>query len=153
MANVIVTLNTRKHGSFELVLSEEFLPLYEKYDWRIVRLESQKTFKIIRILPFSSTVVFPRELLNAQPGEYVFYKDRDFRNNTKENLVKCTRSCYQAYHAKCKNPFGYKGVRRAQTKREGYVSRIMVNQEIHHIGTYLTVEEAARAYDKEAKLS
>jgi hypothetical protein len=74
--------------------------------------------------------------------------DRNKLNNTRSNLRLATRSQNQFNRSKNKNnTSGYKGVTANNNK---WIARIRIAGNRFNLGTYETLEEAARAYDKAA---
>tara|TARA_R110000868_G_scaffold282859_1_gene543141 strand:+ start:335 stop:802 length:468 start_codon:yes stop_codon:yes gene_type:complete len=75
--------------------------------------------------------------------------DRDKRNNKIENLREATWSQNLANRGKNKNnTSGFKGV---MPNGKNWGARIQVNRKYIWLGTFGTAEEAAQAYDREAK--
>lgn len=95
-------------------------------------------------------VLAHRLILGFPPKNvYVDHIDMNGLNNQKSNLRKCTRNQNCQYARKRKdNTSGYRGV---NFHRGYYIARIRVNCKRYYIGNFKTAEEAARAYDREAK--
>ena len=80
------------------------------------------------------------------------HKDRDGLNNRRSNLRKCTRSD-QAYNTKklANNTSGFMGV--SWDRQSGkWKAQIMSDSRHIALGRFLSKEEAARAYDKAARI-
>lgn len=99
----------------------------------------------------STTIKMHREILGAKPGSTVDHRDGDGLNNTRENL----RICTQAENVRNKrmrsdNTSGYKGVW-WRKNRSRWTATIDVDGVRTWLGSFLTAEDAARAYDAAAK--
>lgn len=80
------------------------------------------------------------------------HKDRDYLNNQKENLRKCTASQNMANRAKYGNYSSkYKGV--SYCKRDDcWRAHIQINGKTKSLGTFMTERAAAISYNIEAKV-
>jgi hypothetical protein len=90
-----------------------------------------------------------RIIMNAPSKMDVDHINHDTLNNQKFNLRTCTRSqnkCNSKKHTD--NTSGFKGVTASGKK---WLVQIQINNKTTCVGTYLTPEEAARAYDEAAK--
>jgi len=95
------------------------------------------------------TVFMHRVVARTPNNMQTDHVDRNPLNNTEKNLRACTVSQNQRNRGKAaNNTSGYKGV---AAHGKGWEAKIKVNNKIHHLGTYATVELAARAYDEAAK--
>lgn len=97
------------------------------------------------------TIPLANFILRVDRNFIVDHKNRDYRNNTKENLRIATKSQNQANREKqSNNRSGYKGV--SWFKRDccwrAYITKKSVQ---YHLGYFADPIEAAKAYDKEAK--
>lgn len=77
----------------------------------------------------------------------VDHRNGDGLDNRRNNLRACTRSQNMANASYRRGVSGYRGVTRY---RRRWRAQITVNRKCHHVGTYDTPEEAARAYDARA---
>lgn len=87
-----------------------------------------------------------RVILGAGSGVIVDHIDGNGLNNTRANLRFCT-AAENARNMGCKNPAGLKGVRPRQDK---WRAAIWLDGRQRSLGTFASVEEAARAYDAAA---
>jgi hypothetical protein len=79
----------------------------------------------------------------------VDHKDNNTLNNRKTNLQICTtQQNVTKVGLRKNNSSGYKGVTRGKS---GWQAQIQHNQIHQHIGTFITKEGAAIAYNKKAK--
>ena len=90
------------------------------------------------------------DLMNPPPKLMVDHQDHNGLNNQRSNLRICSNSENLCNRPKpCHNTSGYKGVI-INHKRNAIYGRIRKNGIEYHLGTFQTVEEAARAYDVKA---
>jgi hypothetical protein len=89
-----------------------------------------------------------RQIMSTPKGAYCDHINLDTLDNRDENLRNCTNSQNCANRLKQKNnTSGYKGVFK---NGNHWMARLKKNRKPIYIGTYLTREEAARAYDEKA---
>lgn len=94
-------------------------------------------------------------ILRVPPGFEVDHRDRDGLNCRRSNLRKATATQNrQNQKVQRNNRCGFKGVRRdKRTNRiRSYTARICQDGKRISLGFHLTAEEAARAYDAEARV-
>ena len=145
-------------GKVALVDDEDYEVLAD-FKWCASR--NKHAFYAYRALPKSqgkqSHVKMHRIILNAPNGIEVDHRDGDGLNNTRANLRLATRSQQQAnlVHPSKINQFGFKGIHFGPPSRKDgsprWRARIKVNQKLINLGTFKTLEEAARAYDEGAR--
>ncbi len=87
-------------------------------------------------------------ILGVQAGAVVDHRDFDGLNCRRENLRPATVS-QNGQHTRARGTVGFKGVYFARTPRlkRPYRAAIRVGKKVRDLGTHLTAEEAARAYD------
>lgn len=141
-----------KGRGFALVDDADFEWL-SGYRWRlghngyVVRSEWQSDLP----KPMSYRFSMHRQILNAQPGQYVDHIDGNPLNNTRANLRLCnaqqnTRNRAPERSATSK----YKGV--CWNRNAGkWQACITVDRKLRYLGLYANEEEAARVYDAQAK--
>lgn len=90
-----------------------------------------------------------RMILGLPEGntQIVDHVNRNPLDNRRANLRICTRS-QNCMNRKSTPRSGFKGV---VQNGSGWAAHIKMNRKVHHLGTYRTKEEAARAYDSAAK--
>ena len=82
------------------------------------------------------------------PKEEIDHKDTDKNNNKWVNLREATHAeNNQNSDVRRDNPLGFKGVKR---QRNRFTARIVAGKNRYYLGSFLTVEEAAKAYDEAA---
>lgn len=93
-----------------------------------------------------------RWLMGAEKGVYVDHINQDIFDARRENLRLCTNGeNLQNRKVGSANKKGthYKGVFATKTKGSWYV-KVKHGTEVHRVGTFRDLEEAARAYDAKA---
>ena len=90
-----------------------------------------------------------RLIVNTPVGADTDHKDENKLNNQRDNLRTATRAQNISNCPKRKNnKTGFKGVTK---HRKRYVVSYRVNGVYEKLGSFMTAEEAARAYDSKAK--
>lgn len=102
-----------------------------------------------------ANILMHRQITGAGPNTDVDHKDDNGLNNVRGNLRICTRAQNSANMRHRANKMGYRGVCLLNQKHRGRLSKpyqamIRVQRKLHHLGYFLTPEEAARAYDAAA---
>lgn len=98
------------------------------------------------------TIRMHREILGVDDEREVDHKNGDALDNHRINLRVCTPTQNsQNTRLRVNNTSGFKGVRRHLTS-SGWQAYLQKNnpKKFFHLGIFLTSEEAARAYDREA---
>lgn len=98
------------------------------------------------------TVYMHRLIMNAGEGQMIDHKNGNRTDNRRSNLRFCTPAQNLCNKRPYKtNPFGLKGV--VQNKSNGkFLARISVNGKTRQIGTFETIDEAAKAYNIASRL-
>ena len=95
-------------------------------------------------------ILLHRFLISAQPGQMVDHANRNSLDNRRCNLRLCTGSQNNANRRVLRpSSSPYRGVRKASNV-ERWEAAIGYNYRFIHLGSFLTQEEAARAYDAKA---
>lgn len=87
-------------------------------------------------------------VLGVDPGVQVDHRNRNRLDCRRENLRMCNNAQNNANKPKWCGRGRYKGV---YHNGSSWVARITVNYKPHHLGSYKSEEDAARAYDTAAK--
>ncbi len=95
------------------------------------------------------TIYLHRFLLGARPGELVDHADGDGLNDQRFNLRLSNHSQNGANRPAPQRPIPYRGVYRDR-RRRNYFAAITIECRCYRLGTFATMEAAARAYDRAA---
>lgn len=93
------------------------------------------------------TLMMHRVIMREPDGMEIDHIDGNGLNNQKHNLRVCTRK-ENSRNLPSTNKNGYKGVHKSGSK---WMAQIWNDGTAVYLGTFLEVEEAARAYDEKAK--
>jgi hypothetical protein len=127
-------------------------------DWTVTGTGTRErplyAMRVIYAGGYAGYVAMHRFVIDAPNGVHVDHIDMNGLNNTKSNL----RACTAAENAWNRRPpsrrinldIPYKGVRTIPGCALGYGARIMVRGVRKCLGSFSTMEEAARAYDEAA---
>lgn len=139
------------HGLVALVDDGDYEALAQ-YDWRALYDASTNVYRAFRTIYEGKTHRFlymTRAIMGDIPGTIVDHWDHDTLNNQRYNLRICT---YQQNNANkrrmVKSSLPYKGIRPYKSGRFG--ARIWLNRKPISLGSYDTIQEAAKAYDRAA---
>lgn len=95
------------------------------------------------------TVYMHRVIMEAPKGLEVDHINGNMLDNRRENLRLCSRSQNARNQKKHRdNSCGFKGVYKRGNR---FGAQLTIQAATFYLGTYSTAEEAARAYDEEAK--
>jgi hypothetical protein len=137
-------------GKVALVDDEDYEQI-AIFKWCAYRPKRSKTFYACRGIVRDgkrTTEQMHRKIVDAKVGEKVDHKDQDGLNNTKNNIRRATNAQNLMNRGKqANNRSGYKGVFPSHPDEKAWIARIKVNRRAIHLGTFLTREEAAHAYD------
>lgn len=138
-------------GKFVLVDDEDYDYMNQ---WGWYAHKQGNTFYAKRIIRENNHVIMVhmhREIVQCPEGKYVDHINGNGLDNRKENLRICNKAENGRNRPKqINNSSGYKGVGWDKEKSR-WRAQIMVNQKNKFIGRYDTKEDAAKAYDQEAK--
>ena len=118
-----------------------------QWNWTSGWCEDTQSFYAYRVSG-NKTIRMSRLILDCNSKELADHENHDTLDNRRANLRKATKRQNTFNQRKARdNTSGFKGV----TWRKGLaVARIRGNGKLLHIGSFLTAEEAARAYDEAA---
>lgn len=133
-------------GKFAVVDDDDFERI-NSYKWSVSNngYAIRNTSRLIG----KGVILMHRDIVNPPKGMLVDHIDRDKLNNTRSNLRICNKSQNGMNRNKqSDNTSGYKGVFK---HKSGWLSKIKKDGVQIYIGLYKTAEQAAKAYDEEAK--
>ncbi len=143
----------KNKGKYFAQVDDEDYEKLSKYKWQVYTRNNNSTCYAVRNVWENGqhkTLRMHRIILGiTDRAIYCDHYDHNGLNNQKNNLRKCTpleNSKNSRAHKKGSSK--YKGI--VYTKNK-WVSRIMVNYTQINIGSYLTEQDAAKAYDEAAK--
>lgn len=96
--------------------------------------------------PRQKRLLMHRLILRAASGVEIDHEDGDGLNNQRNNIRVATHAENMRNRRRWANKHGFKGVYK-NSKSKGYGAYIKVDKKLKHIGSFATVEEAAKAYD------
>jgi hypothetical protein len=98
----------------------------------------------------SKRILMHRVIMKTPPGMETDHIDHNGLNNRRENLRICTTAENQHNRMlSINNTSGYKGVH-WNKKNKCWIANIKVDQNVKYLGSFKSIEDAARAYDKAA---
>ena len=127
------------NGGFALIDSADY-PLVSKYKWRS---------HLDRGRPYARApghLLMHRVILSAKRGEVVDHINHDSLDNRRSNIKIATHSASN-HNRVLRNKLGFRGVRHVDG---GYAAEISNYKKREHLGFYLNIKDAARAYDAAA---
>lgn len=145
------------HNKITLVDDEDYDRVMQ-YKWYAHNASIGCMWYAIRIIRIKNEywnkkyIAMHRFILNLDDSEkrQVDHKDRNGLNNQKHNLRLATNNQNQANRPKPYGESKYKGVTKERSTGK-WVARIRINGKKTHLGTFLTEEDAGKAYDIAAK--
>jgi len=124
-------------NNIEIQIDREDLEKVQAHKWHIYDRYVDATID-------GRTIKLHRFLVNALPSEQVDHKNRDYKDNRKRNLRKCTRNQNQANRkVNVNNQVGHKGVQLMANGR--YRVRVQKDNQRFHFGCFVTLKEAINA--------
>lgn len=132
----------------ETLLDDEDAPIASAFSWHVSAGRYAAAWAVNGVGRYK--VYLHRLIARAEPGDAVDHINRNPLDNRRSNLRICSQrenSCNQS--GARSNPSGLKGVSRTADGAK-WRARIMVNRKEIHLGSHLTKEGAARAYDDAA---
>lgn len=145
-----------KVSELEAIVDDENIERLSQYKWRLAGTKREYAARGEYIGSghknrVHKIIYMHREILNAPKGAEVDHINGNKLDNRKCNLRLATSSQNKMNRgARIDSPTGIKGVQRSGKK---FTARIRANNINYYIGSYNTIEEAAKAYkDAAAKI-
>lgn len=140
-----IKLNNHRHA----LIDDSDYPLISQFRWHVVH-PYRKCF-------YAGTqhngrlVLMHRMILGANKGQLIDHINHNGIDNRRKNLRFCTptQNCMNKTKRHCKNDTPYKGIYRGY--KGTWRACIRLSNVTIHLGSHKTQEDAARAYNKEAK--
>jgi hypothetical protein len=142
-----------KHGRLEVLYDAEDEALIKEYRWYIWKPATGRGSNYYAIADKAGKRIRMHRLVKpVEKGTQIDHADQNGLNNKKGNLRPCTNLQNQ-YNRKPdrRNTSGYKGVSWVKRDKK-WKAQIVKDGKQTNLGLFATKEEAARAYDAEAKI-
>jgi hypothetical protein len=135
-----------KYKGVEVLFNEEDRELFESRSWYV----SSHGY-LVNKSKRHGAVYFHRLVMGNPDGMLVDHVNRNTLDNRRENLRVCTKAENQRNHKRNnRNSSGYSGVY-FHNRNKNWCAQITYNYATKHLGSFISAEEAAKAYDVAAK--
>lgn len=134
-------------GFFALVDDEDYNFLMQ---WKWYAFKNGNTYYAVRFIKVNNKqkkIMMHRVIMNTSIDQEVDHQDHDGLNCQRYNMRNCTHQ-QNGMNGGMHGIVPYLGV---YIKRKKFAAKIGYNNKGINLGTFSTMEEAARAYDKKAK--
>ncbi len=144
----VITVSLKRVESVASLVDDEDFAKFSRLAWHV-----SSNGYVVSSQPASNprTVFLHRAILDAKPGQIVDHRDGDPLNNQKNNLRFCThiQNC-QNSRVPSNSTSGIKGVVWHKRSKK-WVVRIRNCGKRIHVGSYVSKDNAAKAYMEAAK--
>ena len=135
-----------------IIVDEEDKWRLAAFNWLIQPAGPQYAYRNVRANGKKCRIYLHREILDALPGVMVYHRNADGMDCRRQNLRTCTHAENMRNRRTSKsNKLGVKGVWQKKNRESSFIAEIKADGKKHRLGTFKTIEAAARAYAEAAK--
>jgi hypothetical protein len=150
-----IVIESKRHGRCVVLIDDEDLETVNRHRWHICNYGHNYYARRNEYAPTHKNILLHRDILGlTDPRVYVDHANRNGLDNRRENLRICDASQNQMNRSRqTNNMSGFKGVIidiQRCGKNVHYVARINFARRRIRLGSFLTAELAAQAYDEAA---
>jgi len=134
-------------NGYNILIDDEDYPILSRFRWTAAK-QYKTTYALTTIFILNKrTMVAMHRLITGLRKSQIDHINRNGLDNRKANLRYCTHSQNVA-NSKREGRFAVRGVNKLVSGK--YAARVRCNNKTYHLGTFASIEEAAKTYDKKA---